>query len=212
MLVRLARKQHNRSKLDIIHDILSYIDEEGIASKTHILYATNLNTRSLEKFIDELLKINAINIEKIKERTYYIITPHGSKILKLLTKLKELLARRGEWRVYTSEKEIVLNVIKSKYKETTINDIQHDVLVKGYSGFKYKLEILVENTFIIYCINEEIDEDEIIHLCGRILLLLSDTNYKCLFILSRKHSYIVSSLDRILNKLGYRDRVEIVLI
>jgi len=60
----------HRSKIDLIEAILKYIHNEGYAKKTHILYASNLNTRSLEKFLKYLIEIKAVEVVEEEQRSY----------------------------------------------------------------------------------------------------------------------------------------------
>jgi len=87
----LVIKELNRSKFDIMREMLQFISEEGSACKTHILYATNLNTHSLEKFLDKLIKINAVKIEHVNGEQYYQITLRGARILKLFNKIQKMI-------------------------------------------------------------------------------------------------------------------------
>lgn len=46
---------------EIIYRILNHMESKGRSLKTRILYASNLNSKSLEKYLDFLLKKNLIS-------------------------------------------------------------------------------------------------------------------------------------------------------
>ena len=55
MLSKYRGRQSHRSRMDIITSILEFIDQKGTALKTHILYSANLNSKSLDKFLNQLI-------------------------------------------------------------------------------------------------------------------------------------------------------------
>ncbi len=205
----MARKEYNRSRIEIIHDILEYIDREGLASKTHILYATNLNTRSLEKFMEKLLSIGAINLEEVNGRRYYSITSSGQTLLKLIIRVHRILETREE---DIDSKGVFIEIIRTKLELSFTDNIKRNVIVEGYSGIQYKIEYLIDNTAIIPLINKELyDEEEILSILSKYLLLTLDTDLICLCIISSRYEYFASMFKTILRNMGLENRYKFLV-
>jgi len=153
----LVRKELNRSKFDIMREMLQFISEEGSACKTHILYATNLNTHSLEKFLDKLIKINAIKIEHVDGKPYYQITLRGARLLKLFNKIQKMI-KAGEHnkRILSKKKNHDLTWMKK-------SGLVGCRVVKGRSGFIHRYENVIGNTLVIeHIVDEPFDEEDLL--------------------------------------------------
>ena len=62
-----------RNRLEVIHDILTTINQKKEVKPTHILYKSNLSHKMMQEYIDELLEKNFIEEnEKSKSKTYSI--------------------------------------------------------------------------------------------------------------------------------------------
>jgi predicted transcriptional regulator len=62
-----------RNKLEVIHDILTTINQRKEVKPTHILYKSNLSHKMMQEYIDELLEKKFITEnEKEKSKTYSI--------------------------------------------------------------------------------------------------------------------------------------------
>ena len=75
-----------RSRADVVGDILSLATEE--ASKTAIVYRTNLNFTLAKRYIDRLLSDGLL--KKVEESEKYQTTEKGIEFLKLLNTIKGL--------------------------------------------------------------------------------------------------------------------------
>ncbi|MCD6301269.1 MAG: hypothetical protein J7L82_04285 [Staphylothermus sp.] len=199
----------HRSKIDLIESILKYIHDEGYAKKTHILYASNLNTRSLEKFLKYLIEIKAVEVvEKQKQHHSYVITMHGREILRIIMKLKMLLNNR---RGCVKDNRLLLSRL-NKALSSTLKDKFVDILnkeVRGLSGLTYDLDILKgqEGQYILIPIASMVDDQcrELDSAVGKALLSVLDTNYKCVILLSdgeNNCAHIMNYIKNLFNKIG----------
>ncbi len=72
----MEKERRNRNKIEVIEAILRYIEKDGKTRKTRILYAANLNTRSLESILSDLVNNGALEIiNDGRDRKMYRITP-----------------------------------------------------------------------------------------------------------------------------------------
>ena len=78
-----------RSKQEIIAQILEVCQES--ASKTRIVYQANLNFRTINPYLDILMKNNLIEICK-GEQTLYKTTKNGEDLLETIKKINESLS------------------------------------------------------------------------------------------------------------------------
>ncbi len=81
-------EEEDRVSYGIIYRILNHIEGKGKSLKTRILYASNLNTRSLEKYLRFLLENNLISEVCVSGRRYYVLTPKGREFLYKLRRIK----------------------------------------------------------------------------------------------------------------------------
>ncbi len=212
--VHYSRDKH-RDRVDILASILGYIREVGDAKKTHILYATNLNTRSLEKFLEFLLRINAIEKVKTENGTRYRLTEHGTKVLLLITKLKNLLSSSSSDSISEGE---VINILKTLY-EPLIGDSFKSVVrtsITGKSGFKYNVIMIIgeKENYILANISEEEEYCWGSSLLCRILVYILDTDYKTILLVDEKASIsgfrLHNLLRRLLEPLNVADKVIVI--
>jgi predicted transcriptional regulator len=87
-------EEEDRVSYGIIYRILNHIEGKGKSLKTRILYASNLNTRSLEKYLRFLLENNLISEVCVSGRRYYVLTPKGREFLYKLRRIKRDLDGR----------------------------------------------------------------------------------------------------------------------
>ena len=80
-----------RSRVDIIVDMLSSIQEKGGRIKpTHLMYRSNLSHTQLKSYLEELIDKNFVaKILKDKSYEYVILTDTGSRFLEKLREMKE---------------------------------------------------------------------------------------------------------------------------
>ncbi|WP_448578282.1 winged helix-turn-helix domain-containing protein [Thermosphaera sp.] len=81
----------NRTRIDIVEKILDYIAREEKALKTHILYASNLNSSNLNKYLDWMVKLGLVEKYENNRNIAYTITPKGIEILDKLKNLNGVL-------------------------------------------------------------------------------------------------------------------------
>jgi predicted transcriptional regulator len=79
-----------RSKQEIIAQILEVCLES--ASKTRIVYQVNLNFRTVNPYLEILMKNNLIEIGK-GEQTLYSTTQKGTDLLETIKKVNESLSK-----------------------------------------------------------------------------------------------------------------------
>jgi len=87
-------EEEDRVSYGIIYRILNHIEGKGKSLKTRILYASNLNTRSLEKYLRFSLENNLISEVCVSGRRYYVLTPKGREFLYKLRRIKRDLDGR----------------------------------------------------------------------------------------------------------------------
>ena len=87
--------RRNRTRLEIILDILLLIERRGKAKKTWIMYGANLSFRYLNRYLTYLLDSKLI--EKViipsSKSEYYELTEKGRNVAKALQEVKEMI----EW-------------------------------------------------------------------------------------------------------------------
>jgi len=80
--------RQKRSNLEILHKILRYIAYKNYALKTHILYASGLNTHTLDKYLRDLVGNELVISISDDEHTYFTLTSKGRDFL---FKLEQIL-------------------------------------------------------------------------------------------------------------------------
>ncbi|RMF07000.1 hypothetical protein D6764_00920 [Candidatus Woesearchaeota archaeon] len=79
-----------RTRLDIIGDILSAIQDKGGRMKqTHIMYKANLSHSQLKSYLEELLDKEFIGTVKGKHNEYIIMKDKGYEFLEKFRQMKE---------------------------------------------------------------------------------------------------------------------------
>lgn len=198
---RETDQSQHRSKIDIIESILNFLYEKGSVKKTHLLYATNLNTRSLEKYLNHLVEINAVKTKKDRKgRLKYILTPYGRHLLRLIIKLHYILDHVGSSEILKREinKKICLEREDETCPSILINDIQ------GRSGLIYNVTVAnneKERYILIYFNDPHINDNDLVDEISRILLYLIDTNEKIIIVLKNLGSYRRELVKRIILKI-----------
>lgn len=77
----MGQAEKQRSSLRIYLDIISAINEEGLARPTHILYKANLSYDRLLRYLEDLEQKGMIEVKQEKDAKYYALTPKGVKFL-----------------------------------------------------------------------------------------------------------------------------------
>lgn len=79
-----------RTRLDIIHDILSAIKAKGGKIKpTHLMYKANMSHQSLSKYLDELEGKGMVSSVDENGQKYYTVTEKGNDFLQEFQKLQQ---------------------------------------------------------------------------------------------------------------------------
>jgi predicted transcriptional regulator len=82
--------ERKRSRIDIIADMLSSIQNKGGKIKpTHLMYKSNLSHGQMKSYLEELIEKNMINKINSNSYEYLIITDSGNKFLERLREMKE---------------------------------------------------------------------------------------------------------------------------
>jgi predicted transcriptional regulator len=83
----MARK---RSRLDIIGDMLSSVQDKGGEIKpTHLMYKSNLSHQQMNQYLEELISKELIDRIRKENYEYIIITDKGHSFLQKLREMKE---------------------------------------------------------------------------------------------------------------------------
>ncbi len=191
--------------MDIIEAILSYIYERGRVKKTHILYATNLNTRSLEKYLNQLISIHAVEcVEGKRGVLRYTLTPYGRQILKLLLKLRKILENPDPMQL---DNELVLERLGDFVNGDRRSDsIKIQKLnVQGFSGLIYDVILLIVESekYLLLPITRSYrdDADDFIMSLSHALTYLIDTEHKCLIVFKGLNEYDISFVQSVIRSL-----------
>ncbi len=98
---------------EIIYRILNHIENKGKSLKTRILYASNLNSRSLEKYLEFLLRNHLVSEARIDEKRFYLLTTKGREFLYRLRKIRD--------EIMSSHAKKLSELIKDEYSKKRIN-------------------------------------------------------------------------------------------
>jgi len=79
-----------RNNWRIIYDMLRCLEAESM-SKTWLMMKANLSWEMLNRYIDKLLKLGLIKLQKGSAKTIVSLTHKGRKCLQLLKKLDIIL-------------------------------------------------------------------------------------------------------------------------
>mgnify|MGYP000235730442 CR=1 FL=1 len=181
--------QRYRSRIEIIYDILHRISESGPILKTHILYGANLNSKSLEKFLDQLMRANLVaKITSRNGRTYYTLTLRGRSLLNHIKHIHILLDEKHSspsYKLYSALQSII-----------TAKNIHVHVLrnhrVKGASGHvhTYNMYLKTNSTkggIAIYVVDPEASAEDVVQDLSMFALSLIDTSSRGIFIVPEQH-------------------------
>jgi predicted transcriptional regulator len=83
----------NRSKVDIIYDILASAIDGGV-KKTHIMYRANLSSEQMKFYFHTLLSESLLTTDKDSEDNFiYRTSPKGVKFLQCCIQIKSLICQ-----------------------------------------------------------------------------------------------------------------------
>ncbi len=198
----MRRDNVHRSRTDILFSILKFIYSEGEAKKTHILYATNLNTRSLEKFLKYLSNIGAVDTVSNNGAKRYVVTPYGRHLLDLMNKLQKALDNKpSAVDLYSSsllnKLSLILNTNKSKIK------IRKES-IRGYSGLLYNVDTLEneESKYIVITIDHYMGPAGVANALAQAILYLMDTSSKCIILNNLGDRELTITIEKLFNRIG----------
>ncbi len=128
-----------RNSADIMISMLKFINEQGFALKTHILYNVNLNSRSLEKFLRKLMNANLVTTVRRDGREQFQVTIKGKLFLSYIDKAFTMLEGNSCAEAFQL-KSSVRNMLKFKEKVK----IKEGVVRHGKSGARHILNLVME--------------------------------------------------------------------
>ena len=170
--------EEDRISYGIIYRILNHIEGRGKSLKTRILYASNLNSRSLEKYLKFLLRINLISEVYINGKRYYILTPKGRELLYKLRKVrKDLDGRFSRGLIDLIRKELGMQV--TNMREINKKKL-HVILIDNDSTIR---EAMLE--LVLSYVSAKMDDEEVLGIVP-----------------SRLYDKILETLDRIKNNIN----------
>ena len=88
--------EKKRTRLEIIHDILSVIRaKSGRIKPTHILYKSNLSYSMMEQYLEDLISKSLIREVRLKKGKTYEITDKGVAYLSQYSAIKDFTESFG---------------------------------------------------------------------------------------------------------------------
>lgn len=89
----------NRSKVDIIYDILASAVDGGV-KKTHIMYKANLSSEQMKFYFHTLVSHSLLTIDKdSQDNLIYKTSQKGVKFLQCCVQIKSLISQPSNERV-----------------------------------------------------------------------------------------------------------------
>lgn len=160
----------SRVSYEIIYRILNHIENKGRSLKTRILYASNLNSKSLEKYLRFLMKKNLI-LETCdnRGRKYYVLTPDGREFLYRLRKIIESTNNHFSRKLMEFIRNEYLMKQPSENTRKSNRKRLHIVVVNNNSTIKEAL-----SEILLSYVNARIDDEEVL------ALIPSGLHYKVL--------------------------------
>ncbi|HET7390707.1 MAG TPA: winged helix-turn-helix domain-containing protein [Nitrososphaeraceae archaeon] len=90
----------NRSKVDIIYDILASAVDGGV-KKTHIMYKANLSSEQMKFYFHTLVSHSLLTTDKdSQDNSIYKTSQKGVKFLQCCVQIKSLISQPANERVY----------------------------------------------------------------------------------------------------------------
>ncbi len=86
----MRRSVARRTKLEIIYDILSSVqDKRGKIKPTHLLYKSNLSHKKMLLYVQELMQKKMLAEEASDGKRMYLLTDEGAKFLAEFKRLRQ---------------------------------------------------------------------------------------------------------------------------
>lgn len=160
-------KQH-RSHIDIVESILEHLRRDGKSIKTHILYASNLNTIVLEKYLSMLIRKGFIL--KIGDASEYTLSSSGAILLERIRNVKRMLLECNECNRSVEELNAVI--------ERNLGGMVKTHEYKGYKGISgaYHCVYTIEHSSGSYIVDAVLsgEPDILVEACIRMLVISTD--------------------------------------
>jgi len=197
-----------RTRIDIVEKILEFLMSKEKALKTHILYASNLNTISLNKYLDWLVKIGLVDKTEEGRNIIYTITPKGMDILEKLKSINNVLTSKGELPI--DELSYYRHVFRRKMGlEDTVISCRS---IPGKSGLRHThLTVKYRETeYLFISINEERLSQYTIRNLAYSFLVSKDAGLPLLVIL--KSEYFRDTIDKLIRLFNNDEDTKILVI
>ncbi|AFL66791.1 winged helix-turn-helix domain-containing protein [Desulfurococcus amylolyticus] len=177
-------KQH-RSSIDIVESILEHLSREGKSIKTHMLYASNLNTIVFEKYL--LMLIRKGFILKIGDASEYTLSNKGAILLERIRNLKRMLLEddKGD------------RLVDRKLNTVIERNLGGMVKVHGYQGYKgasgaHYYVYTIKHSSGSYIVDAVLSSkpDILVEACIRMLVISTDIGVPAILVVkgsSEKH-------------------------
>ena len=120
--------------MDIIVSILEFVDNRGTTLKTHILYSANLNSKSLDKFLNKLISAGLITTAAEEDKDYYFITARGRIFLRYISRALRMLKDERASKINNEIRRKLSN-------ENSTITVREGLVYRGASGVPYVLPI-----------------------------------------------------------------------
>jgi len=197
-----------RTRIDIVEKILEYLASREKALKTHILYASNLNTISLNKYLDWLIEIGLVEKTEEGRNIIYTITHRGMDILEKLKSINSVLASKGE--LPTDELSYYRQVFRRKIglEDTTISYKS----IPGKSGVRHMhLTIEYRDTeYLFVPISEARISQYTVRNLAYSLLISNDTDLPLLIVLKNRSLQV--TVNKLIHVSSIKGDTKILLI
>ncbi|MEM2077717.1 MAG: winged helix-turn-helix domain-containing protein [Thermosphaera sp.] len=174
----------NRTKIDIVERILDYLAREEKALKTHILYASNLNSNSLSRYLDWMVKLGLISYFEDGRNIIYTITEKGIEVLEGIRNINDLINAKRD--ILSEELTLYRDVFKRTFggDDFTVSygsiigksGLTHSHLIVKYGGIEY----------LLLSINEARVSRHMLRSVGYSLLVSDDTGLPLLIVLRNR--------------------------
>ncbi len=189
-LGEMEKERHNRNKIEVIESILKYVEREGKAKKTRILYAANLNTKSLETILADLVNSRALEIVSDGNgKKMYKITPIGARLLMLITRIRRIIKNATviEEHLVRNIKEFCKEIVRGAECVSIDQSLRLGTSVKGRSARTYFVDLflkLKDQEYIIGFLSKDATEHEIQHVLSWLIIVSLDTGYNVILFVS----------------------------
>ncbi len=196
----MVKRRSNRNRLEIYAEILGYVKNNPSARKTHILYASNMNSRSFEQVFRRLVDIGALHGETDDTgATYYSITRLGENMLDEIEELLSILSGRRAGDGRDIEAIVADNCDEDICKKVMRGSLTKKV-IRGISGQEYRVDTFGGDVLVVV-ISEEFFERQLRASIARVIIFLLDTDMAIILIAPARYR---GRIESYLEKLGER--------